>query len=753
MKNSIIVIVLGTVGLLAIIQWTSYSVQKHVKIASQSVFSAALDSQRAGMAYEKMNREYSDAVVIQEKAAFKRADREAAAVLSSLDSVATSMSFNPARHGQAVTLRQRVTTLQMQTKALYTVAADPDVIPPSQQVLASLSRENKEVGTELEALQSDLAGDFRAELSLINKLLWIQGIFLVGVIAGVIIALFFSIRSLIHATVQRREDDILRQTHSERENERKVLHALIDNIPDFMYVKDLESRFMVANPHLAHMVGASTPDELLGKSDFDFFPKEIASAFYDDEQSVIRSGKPLYNREEMSIDKEGNKVYFLTTKVPIRDSEGQVIGIAGVGRDISARKRMDNALHEAELKYRGIFDNAIVGIFQSTPAGRFLSVNSSMASAHGYDSPEEMITSITDISRQFYANPNRRQEFILQMNKLGSVQNFECETFRKDGSKIWLSMSVRAISLNGELARYEGMSEDITERCRLREQLLQAQKLESVGHLAAGIAHEINTPTQYIGDNVRFLKDAFNDLSSLLASYEALLSAAQGGNLSSDTIQDVAAAIERADTAYLLGEIPKAIDQSLEGVTRVAALVNAMKEFSHPGTKEKIPVDLNHAINSTITVARNEWKYVAEVETEFDASLPLIPCLPGEFNQVILNLIINAAHAIGDANRKGGQEKGRISVRTLNCPEWAEIRIQDSGSGIPVEIRNRIFDPFFTTKEIGKGTGQGLAIAHSVVVDKHGGSIHFETEEGRGTTFIIRLPLDGKTLASKAVAV
>jgi signal transduction histidine kinase len=164
-------------------------------------------------------------------------------------------------------------------------------------------------------------------------------------------------------------------------------------------------------------------------------------------------------------------------------------------------------------------------------------------------------------------------------------------------------------------------------------------------------------------------------------------------------------------------------------------------------------VDLNHAINSTITVARNEWKYVAEVETEFDASLPLIPCLPGEFNQVILNLIINAAHAIGDANRKGVQEKGRISVQTLNCPEWAEIRIQDSGAGIPVEIRNRIFDPFFTTKEIGKGTGQGLAIAHSVVVDKHGGSIHFETEEGRGTTFIIRLPLDGKTLASKAVAV
>jgi signal transduction histidine kinase len=177
-----------------------------------------------------------------------------------------------------------------------------------------------------------------------------------------------------------------------------------------------------------------------------------------------------------------------------------------------------------------------------------------------------------------------------------------------------------------------------------------------------------------------------------------------------------------------------------------------MKEFSHPGTKEKIPLNLNHAIDSTITVARNEWKYVAEVETDFDPLLPLVPCLPGEFNQVILNMIVNAAHAIDDANRKRGQEKGRINIQTLNCPKWAEIRIGDTGLGIPVEIRNRIFDPFFTTKEIGKGTGQGLAIAHSVVVDKHGGSIHFETEEGKGTTFVIRLPLDDKAPASKAVA-
>ena len=401
---------------------------------------------------------------------------------------------------------------------------------------------------------------------------------------------------------------------------------------------------------------------------------------------------------------------------------------------------INSALREAEQKYRGIFDDAIVGIFQRTPNGRFLSVNSAMARIFGYKSPAEMIAGVTDISRQLCLDPKRHEEFMQGMDRLGSILSMECEVLRQDGRNIWIALSGRAIRENGVVVRYEGMCEDITERNQLRAQLLQAQKLESVGQLAAGIAHEINTPTQYIGDNVRFLRDAFQDLRNLLVNYETLLLAAKGEGLSRETVQQVAAAVELADAPYLLEEIPKAIEQTLEGVTRVSTLVSAMKEFSHPDTKEKILLDLNHAIDSTITVARNEWKYVADLETDFDSSLPLVPCQPGEFNQVILNLIVNAAQAIADASRKGGPEKGRISVRTLHCPEWAEIRIHDTGSGIPEKIRTRIFDPFFTTKEIGKGTGQGLAIARSVVVDKHSGTIHFETEEGMGTTFIVRLP-------------
>lgn len=537
------------------------------------------------------------------------------------------------------------------------------------------------------------------------------------------------------------------------QNEHAMLRALIDNVPDYMYVKNREGKFVVANVHTAQAMGAKDPGELLGKTDFDYLSVEVATDYYTDEQRMIRSAQPLFNREEKGVDRQGNTIYMLTTRVPILDGNGLVTGIAGVGRDISNRKRDEDALREAERKYHSIFDDAIVGIFQSSPEGRFLSVNRAMARILGFGSAEEMIESVTDISQQLYVDPKRYDEFKMAMDRLGSMLSLESEVFRKDGSKIWIASSGRAVRQGREVVRYEGMAEDITERKLLRAQLSQAQKLESIGQLAAGIAHEINTPTQYIGDNVRFLKDAFQGLKGVLGNYERLLVAAKGNTLSDENLKEISAAVEGADVGYLLEEIPKAIEQTLDGVQGVSKLVGAMKEFSHPGTKEKVALDLNHAIESTITVARNEWKYLADLETDFDPSLPLISCHPGEFNQVILNLIVNASHAIADASKKGGSpEMGKIRVQTRNGPEWVEIRIEDSGCGIPEDVRGRIFDPFFTTKDIGKGTGQGLAIAHSVVVDKHGGSIQFETEVGKGTTFIIRLPHDGTTLGAKAAS-
>ena len=196
---------------------------------------------------------------------------------------------------------------------------------------------------------------------------------------------------------------------------------------------------------------------------------------------------------------------------------------------------------------------------------------------------------------------------------------------------------------------------------------------------------------------------------------------------------------EEVELDYLAVEIPQAIKQSLEGIERVSKIVLSMKAFSHPGSDHKELVDINHAIQSTITVSRNEWKYNAELKTDFDEKMTAVPCYVGEFNQVILNIIINASHAINDARQ--GDEMGTISISTRQEEEFAEVRISDTGSGMPESIKKKIFEPFFTTKGVGKGTGQGLAIAYSVIVENHGGSLDVESAPGVGTTFIIRLPM------------
>jgi signal transduction histidine kinase len=287
------------------------------------------------------------------------------------------------------------------------------------------------------------------------------------------------------------------------------------------------------------------------------------------------------------------------------------------------------------------------------------------------------------------------------------------------------------------------MGEDVTKQLLLEHDLVQAQKLESIGHLAAGIAHEINTPTQFVGDNLRFLSESFADLLTVLDRHRTVLASAMTGSCAPDLpalIEACEAESRRADLDYLTEEIPKAVAQSAEGIARVAKIVRAMKEFSHPAGDAKTCVDLNRAIESTVTVARHEWKYVADLTTDLADDLPPVPCLIDQFNQVILNLIVNASHAMADTVKDTGK-RGAITIATRRVGEWAEVRVTDTGTGIPENIRHKIFDPFFTTKEVGKGTGQGLAIARSVVVDKHQGTITVESQVGIGSTFIIRLPL------------
>jgi signal transduction histidine kinase len=282
---------------------------------------------------------------------------------------------------------------------------------------------------------------------------------------------------------------------------------------------------------------------------------------------------------------------------------------------------------------------------------------------------------------------------------------------------------------------------DITENLQLEEQLAQARKLEAVGQLAAGVAHEINTPMQYVGDNLDFLRSKMDKLKPVLDDLPAILEIAEAAGRETELVSQFQASLKKLKAGAFVQQVGEAIHDSQEGVQHVSRIVKAMKEFAHPGQDEKAPVDINRALDSTIAVSTNEWKYVAEIERDYDPSIPLVDALGGELNQVFLNLLVNAAHAVGDANDHGAKGKGVITLATRAVGGFVQVSITDSGTGIPQEIQQRIFDPFFTTKEVGKGTGQGLAIAHSVVVKEHGGKLRFSSSPGEGTTFFVELPI------------
>ncbi len=464
-------------------------------------------------------------------------------------------------------------------------------------------------------------------LSVENRLVGVLAMFARDPISEEAVDTISVVSELIAQRIERqRAEHALEQVHAELEarvtertmelgEAQEFLNSVVNNIPNPIFVKDWNGKFTMVNRAFADLYG-STPEDLIGKGDYDFSAKEEADQYLADDRQVMESMQEKYIFEEKHTDYKGELHWLHTIKRPL-------------------------------------------------------------------------ITS-------------------------------------KDHRRLLL-----------------GISTDLTERKKLESQLNHSQKMESIGQLAAGIAHEINTPTQYVSDNTRFVRDSFSDLQGVLDKFTTLLTSAQTGVVTEEIISDVQKEFDTADVEYLLEEIPNALQQSLEGVSRIAKIVQSMKDFAHPGASEKKLADINKAIESTLTVARNEWKYVADLDTNYDESLPKVPCYLGEFNQVILNMIINATHAIADVVGDGAKSKGKISITTAKVSnEWAEIRISDTGTGIPPYARAKIFDPFFTTKEVGKGTGQGLAISHGVIVDKHKGQLLFETEMGQGTTFIIRLPLD-----------
>jgi two-component system NtrC family sensor kinase len=382
-------------------------------------------------------------------------------------------------------------------------------------------------------------------------------------------------------------------------------------------------------------------------------------------------------------------------------------------------------LAEREGRLTAIVDHAKDGILTIDDGGTIRSFNPAAERIFGYRADDAIGRSFATLLPGSVLDDPHADEYR------------EVEASRGDGTTVPVEVSVSRLPLAGDRL-FAVIVRDVSERKQAEIELRHAQKLESVGRLAAGIAHEINTPIQFVGDNTRFLADGFRSLRELIERYRSACDGAAA--LPAEARATLEAAERDADLGYLDGEVPRAIEQALDGVERVATIVRAMKEFAHPDRAEKALVDLNQALRSTITVARNELKYVADVETDF-ADLPPVRCHAGDLNQVFLNLLVNAAHAIGDVVKDTGA-KGRIGVRTRTEGEHVVIEVSDTGTGIPEAIRGRIFDPFFTTKEVGRGTGQGLSIARMIVTQKHGGTLTFETEIGHGSTFTIRLPVE-----------
>ncbi|MGK0474428.1 MAG: PAS domain S-box-containing protein [Oleispira sp.] len=323
------------------------------------------------------------------------------------------------------------------------------------------------------------------------------------------------------------------------------------------------------------------------------------------------------------------------------------------------------------------------------------------------------------------------------LNKSVNTEKFDV-SYQRDGEEDNRILSVAItpfVEPNGSFSGYLLLMDDITEKRHLEKRHQQSMYLESIGQLSAGIAHEINTPMQYISDNLSFLKESFDDTT------EALLEIKLSLIHNTLDIEKLNSIFKKSDFEYLSKELPLAFAQTTEGVNRVCTIVKAMKEFSHPNAEDKVATNINSCIESTITISKHTWKYHAKMEVDLDPNIKDVMCHPGPFNEVILNIIVNAADAIKEkVENDNSVDMGEIKIQTRGKDDFAEIRISDTGGGIPKSIQEKIFDPFFTTKAIGKGTGQGLALSYSIIKVRHNGELLFETVPGESTTFILQLP-------------
>jgi len=535
------------------------------------------------------------------------------------------------------------------------------------------------------------------------------------------------------------------------ESEEKF-RTLAGSAQDAFVMLDVEDRIIFWNRAAIGMFGY-TEQAISGKKFHDHIVPERFRAAHQQRFDHFRAagtgpivGKPI---EMAALRRDGTEfqVELSVATVTLRQRWVAIVVI----RDITGRLRAQETLQRSEERLNLVLDAAQMGVWDKDLVTGKLSRSLIHDQIFGYDTFQEhwdneiMLEHIVPEDRE-----RRRKE--LSPTGCPTVINSEYRIIRAgDHALRWIQIQGKLyFDEKGNPIRRAGIIVDITDR-KLAEQEQQSmdaqsslsQKLESVGRLASGVAHEINTPMQFITDNTQFLKRAVTSLTEVLGAYRAVNETIASGNKPDEALALARAAEETNEMEYLLSEIPRTFDETMSGLQRVTHIIKSLKEFSHPNTTAKHPADLNKAIATTIAVSRHEWKYVAEVVTELDPDLPMIPLCIDEMNQVMLNLIVNAAHAIGDAIKLRGEAKGVITIRTKQDGDSVLVDVADNGTGIPESAQSHIFEPFFTTKGVGKGTGQGLAIIRTIVLKNHGGTISFTTAPGKGTTFHIRLPMPG----------
>ncbi len=543
-------------------------------------------------------------------------------------------------------------------------------------------------------------------------------------------------KRIIHIMLDLSEQKKIETLYSERE---AYYRTLTEMLPVSVYVSQ-DGLFRRVNSWFTKITGYSE-EEIIGRPCFSIIHEEDKGKVRQKAIEMLH-GDSVFPYEYRYIDKKGNILWCMETVMSMKFNGGRAI--LGTQMNITPLKKAEEKLRLSEERYRTIIETIPDPYFEVDLMGNIIFCNDQYLANTGYSRDEFYGLNF----REYMDAKNTALAFkayneVYRTGKLAT--HVQIEWLDKAGKR---RVSEHSISLirdqQGKPVGFRGIANDITEKRQQEVIAFHSRKLESVGQLAAGIAHEINTPIQFVGDNIRFMQDAFKDIlayTSLVKNLENV------GSMEVPVFQEVIENIrqkeEEIDIEYLREEIPKAIAQSIEGLQRVSKIVLAMREFSHPGGENKVAMDINKSIESTITLTRNEWKYTADMNTSFDPNLPSVKGYPADFNQVILNLIVNAAQAVQEKAGKEGAEKGQINISTQQDGNEVEVCISDTGPGIPPEAQTRIFDPFFTTKEVGKGTGQGLAIAQNIIVRKHGGKIYFKTKVGEGTSFYIRLPLDG----------